>query len=175
HAPWPRSTLVSAGRRRSRSRRLPSLRIGRRRTCRVGRTARGPAAIRTRLRTGPITFHRIRQLRRLRSQGVVLNETYRSPLLDWPGAVAADGVDTGIAWHYGEPLREQRSAVEGAGLIDGSHRDVLIVPGPDRLEWLHAIVSQHVANLADGESTESLVLSPNGHVEQHWVLTELGD
>jgi folate-binding protein YgfZ len=104
-----------------------------------------------------------------------LSETYRSPLLDWPGAVEADGVDAGIAWHYGEPLREQRSAVEGAGLIDGSHRDVVIVPGPDRLEWLHAIVSQHVANLADGESTESLVLSPNGHVEQHWVLTELGD
>jgi folate-binding protein YgfZ len=104
-----------------------------------------------------------------------LNETYRSPLLDWPGAVEAGGLDSGIAWHYGEPLREQRAAIEAAGLIDGSHRDVVIVGGPDRLEWLHAIVSQHVANLADGESTESLVLSPNGHVEQHWVLTELRD
>jgi folate-binding Fe-S cluster repair protein YgfZ len=69
-------------------------------------------------------------------------------------------------------LREQRLAESAAGLIDGSHRDVVIVPGPDRLEWLHAICSQHVADLAEGDSTESLVLSPNGHVEQHWVLTE---
>ena len=60
-------------------------------------------------------------------------------------------------------------------MLDNSHRDVVVVPGPDRLEWLHAICSQHVSALADGESTEALVLSPNGHVEQHWQLTELGD
>jgi folate-binding protein YgfZ len=99
---------------------------------------------------------------------------YRSPLLDWPGAVdVAGGPDAGTAWHYGDPLGEQRRAVTGAGLLDGSHRDVLVVPGPDRLEWLHAICSQHVSALADGESTEALVLSPHGHVEQHWQLTEL--
>lgn len=99
---------------------------------------------------------------------------YRSPLLDWQGAVAADGPDAGVAWHYGNPLGEQRRAVEAAGLVDLSHRDLLVVPGPDRLEWLHAISSQHLSALADGDSTEALVLSPNGHVEQHWNLTELG-
>ncbi|MGI8665008.1 MAG: YgfZ/GcvT domain-containing protein [Jatrophihabitans sp.] len=98
---------------------------------------------------------------------------YRSPLLDWPGAVAADGADAGVAWHYGDPLGEQRRAVEGAGLIDLSHRDVLVVPGPDRLEWLHAICSQHMSALSEGQSSQALVLSPNGHVEQHWQLTEL--
>ncbi len=100
---------------------------------------------------------------------------YRSPLLDWPGAVEAAGPDAGTAWHYGDPLGEQRSAVAGAGLIDRSNRDVLVVPGPDRLDWLHAICSQHLSALADGDSTEALVLSPNGHVEQHWQLTELGE
>ncbi len=99
---------------------------------------------------------------------------YRSPLLDWPGAVEAAGPDAGTAWHYGDPLGEQRRAAAGAGLIDHSHRDVLAVPGPDRLGWLHAICSQHLSALADGDSTEALVLSPNGHVEQHWQLTELG-
>lgn len=98
---------------------------------------------------------------------------YRSPLLNWPGAVAADGPDAGVAWHYGDPLREQRRAAESAGLVDLSHRDVLVVPGPDRLEWLHAVSSQHLSTLADGDSTEALVLSSNGHVEQHWNLTEL--
>ena len=101
--------------------------------------------------------------------------SYRSPLLDWPGAVAAPGIDGPTAWHYGDPLAEQRAAQRGAGLLDQSHRDVLTVSGPERLGWLHAICSQHVAELADGESTESLVLSPKGHVEQHWQLTELGD
>lgn len=100
---------------------------------------------------------------------------YRSPLLDWPGAVEAAGPDAGTAWHYGDPLGEQRRAVAGAGLIDRSNRDVLVVPGPDRLDWLHAICSQHLSALMDGDSTEALVLSPNGHVEQHWQLTELGD
>jgi len=95
---------------------------------------------------------------------------YRSPLLDLPGAVSAPAPDQAIAWHYGDPLGEQHRP---AGLFDLSNRDVLVVPGPDRLEWLHAICSQHVAQLADGESSQALVLSPNGHVEQHWQLTEL--
>ncbi|HET6211206.1 MAG TPA: folate-binding protein [Jatrophihabitans sp.] len=100
---------------------------------------------------------------------------HRSPLLDLPGAVAAPEPDQAIAWHYGDPLGEQRRGTSGAGLLDLSNRDVLVVPGPDRLEWLHAICSQHVAALADGESSQALVLSPNGHVEQHWQLTELAE
>jgi len=89
-----------------------------------------------------------------------------------PAAVAAVGIDSGIAWHYGDPMREQRILETAAGVIDRSNRPVLAISGPDRLPWLHSICSQHVSNLADGESTEALVLSPHGHVEQHWQLTE---
>jgi tRNA-modifying protein YgfZ len=99
---------------------------------------------------------------------------YRSPLLDWSGAVSGQGADSGVAWHYGDPLREQRLATTEAVVVDRSNRDVLAVPGPDRLAWLHAISSQHLSALDDGQSTETLVLSPNGHLEQHWQLTELG-
>ena len=94
--------------------------------------------------------------------------------LSLSGAVPAPGVDAPVAWHYGDPLREQRVLATAAGLVDRSHRDVLTVSGPDRLGWLHSICSQHVSDLADGDSTESLVLSPHGHVEQHWQVTELG-
>ncbi|MDP9091594.1 MAG: folate-binding protein [Actinomycetota bacterium] len=90
------------------------------------------------------------------------------------GAVHHDGVDHAVAWHFGDPLREQRSMARGAGVVDRSNRDILVVAGEDRLPWLHSICSQHVAALRDGESTESLVLSPHGHVEQHWQVTELG-
>ena len=89
-----------------------------------------------------------------------------------PAAVAAVGIDSGIAWHYGDPMREQRILETTAGVIDRSNRPVLAISGPERLPWLHSICSQHVSNLADGESTEALVLSPHGHVEQHWQLTE---
>jgi tRNA-modifying protein YgfZ len=89
-------------------------------------------------------------------------------------AVPAEGTDAAIAWHYGDPLREQRVLATRVGVIDRTNRDVLTVSGEDRLGWLHSICSQHVAQLADGDSTESLVLSPHGHVEQHWQVTELG-
>jgi hypothetical protein len=88
-------------------------------------------------------------------------------------AVPATGRDSGVPWHFGDPLREQRQLTTGAGVIDRSNRDVLVVPGEDRLGWLHSICSQHVSSLADGDATEALVLSPHGHVEQHWQVTEL--
>ena len=94
-----------------------------------------------------------------------------SPLLTRPGAVAVDGGS--VAAHYGDPLREQRLLAEGAGLVDRSDRDVLTVPGADRLTWLHSLTSQHLERLADGTGTEALVLSPHGHVEHHLVLAEL--
>jgi folate-binding protein YgfZ len=90
-------------------------------------------------------------------------------------AVPALGRDAGVPWHYGDPLREQRELATHAGVVDRRNRDVLAVPGPDRLGWLHSICSQHVSGLTDGEATEALVLSPHGHVEQHWQVTELGD
>lgn len=84
-----------------------------------------------------------------------------------------DVLMSAVPAHYGDPLREQRMLESSAGVIDRSDRGVLVVPGADRLSWLHTICSQHVTNLADGESTEALVLSPHGHVEQHWQVTEL--
>jgi tRNA-modifying protein YgfZ len=96
--------------------------------------------------------------------------------LSSPAAVPVQsGVDAGVALHYGDPLREQRMLATRAAVVDRSNRGVLVVPGADRLGWLHSICTQHVANLADGESTQALVLSPHGHVEQHWQVTELDD
>lgn len=90
-------------------------------------------------------------------------------------AVPGVGRDADVAWHYGDPLREQRVLDTAAGVVDRSNRDVLVVPGSDRLAWLHSICSQHLTDLTDGDATEALVLSPHGHVEQHWQVTELGE
>ena len=95
-----------------------------------------------------------------------------SPLLSRPGAVIVEGGS--VAAHYGDPLREQRLLAEAAGLVDRSDRDVVAVPGADRLTWLHSLTSQHLDRLADASGSEALVLSPNGHVEHHLVLADLG-
>jgi folate-binding protein YgfZ len=98
-----------------------------------------------------------------------------SPLLERPGAVAADAPDGGVAAHYGDPLREQRLAAEsGRGLTDRGNRDVIRVDGEDRLTWLHSLTSQHLSALPPHVPTEALVLSPHGHVEHHLVLVDDG-
>jgi hypothetical protein len=98
-----------------------------------------------------------------------------SPLLDLPGAVAAEGVDSGVAGHYGSFNREQRSLVAGEGFVDLSHRDVLRIAGPDRLTWLHSLTTQHLSDLPPGEWTEALVLSPQGHVEHAFAGVDDGE
>ncbi|HUR15245.1 MAG TPA: folate-binding protein [Mycobacteriales bacterium] len=90
-------------------------------------------------------------------------------------AVPADPPDEGVASHYGDPYREQRRLAAGEGAVDLSHREVLRISGPDRLSWLHSLLSQHVADLQPGRSCEALVLSPHGHVEHHLHLVETGD
>ena len=55
-----------------------------------------------------------------------------SPLLQTSGAVPGDGPDTGVAAHYGDPLREQRLLTEGLGVVDLSHRGVVRLRGRDR-------------------------------------------
>ncbi len=88
-------------------------------------------------------------------------------------AVPASGLDAPLPWHYGDPLREQRTLATSAGVVDRSNRDVLQVSGVDRLPWLHSICSQHLSALRDGDAREALVLSPHGHVEQHWHSCDL--
>ncbi|KGM13883.1 CAF17-like 4Fe-4S cluster assembly/insertion protein YgfZ [Cellulomonas bogoriensis] len=86
-------------------------------------------------------------------------------MLNRPGAVEGTGPDAGVAWHYGDPSGEQRALAARAAVADASHTGVVTVTGPDRLTWLHSITSQHLADLAPRTSTETLVLSPHGHVE----------
>lgn len=95
-----------------------------------------------------------------------------------------EGVDAGLVWHAGHPLREQVDLEAGRAAVRLDNRGVLTVTGPDRLTWLHSLTSQHLEALAPGVATSALVLSPNGHVEQvlhgvddgetFWAFTEPG-
>ncbi|WP_221402788.1 YgfZ/GcvT domain-containing protein [Actinoplanes lutulentus] len=83
--------------------------------------------------------------------------------------------DAGVPAHFGDPMREQRLLETAVGLVDRSNRDVIAVPGEERASWLHTLTTQHLTDLSKGEASELLVLSPNGHVEQHAFITEDGE
>ena len=99
---------------------------------------------------------------------------YASPLLALPGAVPAEEPDAGVAAHYGDLFREQRALARGEGFVDLSHRDVVTVSGPDRLPWLHLLLTQHVSELPPGQATEALILSAKGHIEHALYLVDDG-
>lgn len=89
-------------------------------------------------------------------------------------ALDPSNVDVGVAAHYGDPMREQRLLATEAGLVDRSNRDVIAIPGADRLGWLHSLTTQHLDRLEPWSGTELLVLSPHGHVEHHAIALDDG-
>src|SRR6266702_5680078 len=99
----------------------------------------------------------------------------QSPLLARTGAVPAQGIDAGVAAHYGDPYAEQRALARASGLVDRSHREVVRITGPDRLSWLHSLTTQDLEHLEPGAAAQALILSPQGHIEHHLTLTDDGD
>ena len=83
--------------------------------------------------------------------------------------------NSSTAWHYGDPLGEQRAAVTGTIIVDRSDRAVIELSGVERLSWLHTICSQYVSDLKDRHSAEALSLDVSGRIEDHFVLTDLDE
>lgn len=114
-----------------------------------------------------------------------------TPFLSLPGAIgdsAAPG-DTllsggTVALHYGAPVQEQRALEAGDAIVDLSHHGILTISGVDRLSWLDSMTSQKLTGLQPGESTETLLLDPNGRIEHairvvddgetSWLLVDAG-
>lgn len=71
-----------------------------------------------------------------------------------------------VAAHFGDPMIEQRNLAAGTAVVELGPRGIIAVSGEDRLPWLHSLLSQNLINLAPGVSAETLLLDPNGHIEQ---------
>ncbi len=76
--------------------------------------------------------------------------------------------------HLGDPLGEQRAFFERNAVVDCSDFSVIALSGPDRLTWLDALSTQHIASLAPHTTVENLILSPQGRVEHRWLMTDDG-
>ncbi|MFD5226624.1 YgfZ/GcvT domain-containing protein [Microbacterium sp. NPDC058342] len=98
-----------------------------------------------------------------------------------PGAVR----DGDLITHFGNPMTEQRALAAGSAIVPLSDRTLIEVAGEDRLSWLDSITSQSLGRLRAGESTELLVLDPQGRVEHAagvlddgaaaWLIADAGD
>lgn len=77
----------------------------------------------------------------------------------------------GIA-HFGQPFQEQRLLASGQAFVDLSHFSVLELTGEDRLTWLNSLCSQQITDVRAGDSTEALILDPQGHIEFGFFLIE---
>lgn len=93
--------------------------------------------------------------------------------------------DGEVITHFGDAFREQRRLADGAALAPLGDRTLIEVAGPERLTWLDSITSQSVGRLAPGDSTELLILDPQGRVEHAagilddgasaWLIADSGD
>lgn len=97
--------------------------------------------------------------------------SYRSSLLRWPGAVELPGpslIDaSGVAFHYGDPLSEQRHLSQRPALVDRSHRAVVAVSGPDAATFLNNLLSQKLIDVAPGFAASALDLDAQGRILHH--------
>lgn len=91
-----------------------------------------------------------------------------SPLADSArrlGAVSftcADGIE--VARDFGDPPSEYRALVERAGVVDLAFRRRIRVLGRDRLEFLHAMLSNDLKRLRPGQGCHALLLTVQGRV-----------
>ena len=93
-----------------------------------------------------------------------MKETPLEPAL---AGAARRAVDLGVevAADYGDPAAEEDALEHGAGLVDRCAAGSVSVTGPDALSFLHSVVSQDVAALAEGEGAHALLLQPQGKLD----------
>lgn len=95
-----------------------------------------------------------------------------SPLLALPGATALSPEDDAsaqtahpsVAWHYGDPLTEQRAFERSLALIDRSYRAVIAVRGEDAPTFLNNLLSQKLDQPEQGLGTQALDLDAQGRI-----------
>ena len=85
------------------------------------------------------------------------------------------GADEGLAWHMGDPLREQRWLEDGTGVVDLGNREVLRITGADRAAYLNLLGTQKLDELSPGQTASTFLLDPRGHILFFLGLVETGE
>ncbi|MDP9806597.1 folate-binding protein YgfZ [Trueperella bonasi] len=90
-----------------------------------------------------------------------------------PGAVMDE--DLGVPAHYSNQFAEENQLASGKAFTDLSFLEVVTVSGADRATWLHNLTTRDFLALAAGQSSEMMLLGPNGHVESAAAVIDDGE
>jgi hypothetical protein len=71
------------------------------------------------------------------------------------------------------PLDALGAAEEGVVAVDRTDLATVALAGTDALRYLHAVCTQHTLDLAPGDATQALLLSPKGKIEFAFGLVAL--
>ena len=92
-----------------------------------------------------------------------------SGLLQAAGAQHAGAVDQGPL-HYGDPAVEYDALMQGAGLVDFSHRTQVEMTGDDRASFLHNLCTNDIRKLAPGSGCEAFLTNIQGKILAHILV-----
>lgn len=82
-----------------------------------------------------------------------------------------EGIDAELVWHYGNPVAEARLMESGEGVVGLQNREIVEITGEDRSEFLQLITTQHMHEVATGQSSSLMILNAQGHIQHvlHFV------
>ena len=101
-----------------------------------------------------------------------MGQAARSPVIDTPLAARHREAEAKMgAWfgcalpdNFGDWREEYRYARETVGLVDKNYRSYISLTGPDRVRYLHAILTNSIKDLEPGRGIVALLLNPQGHM-----------
>ncbi len=88
---------------------------------------------------------------------------------------ASEETSCEIVESYGPIEPEYASMRRCCGLLDASHRSVIVLTGSDRLDFLDRMITQAVANLEPGRTTRSFWLNRRGRIVSDLLVANLPD
>ncbi len=75
-----------------------------------------------------------------------------------------------VPWRFGAFEQEYRTLRAGAGLVDYSRLARVEITGPDRVTFLHSLLSQEIRGVPAGRGCRAALLTPTAHVEAELLV-----
>lgn len=91
------------------------------------------------------------------------------------GATFAEYFGVALPENFGDPEGEYRAARASAALVDTNYHAIFALTGPDRARYLNALVTNHVAALAEAQGAIALLLTPQGRIQAELECYALAD
>jgi folate-binding protein YgfZ len=91
------------------------------------------------------------------------------------GAIHVEDRGVRLPRHFGDPAAEYRALRDAAAIVDLGFRAIVRAVGPDRVAFLHGMLTNDVEHLAPGAGCSALLLTIQGRVTADLRVSALDD